>query len=1062
MIPHIPDQRKFKSNASKPFNDLVAYIEGEKEQEQEDGKERKESPQRELSSQFDDILNYATAKQDKKNNEEKCIAIRTHGVHRLSTASAEMNATAKQNTRCEDPAYHVILSWPEHERPAPEAIFDAAEHALKALGLAEHQYVLAIHGNTDNMHCHISVNRVHPVTFQARHIEWAKKTLHMAARQSEIKHGWTHDNGIYVVEIDGHGKKHIVLNKDHAGAEKTKPHAHRDLGAEEILPAWHDPDSLDSWLKSKVSRDLKRALPGLADWHALHAWLGNRDITLTDSGGGGMRLHATSQATGEIVDIAASKGLRILKRNELEKRWGKFADSISVPCVTPDLSHLTPDQINKGIEDVINRTLDPGRPPAHVIGRSPSIGRTPEHILRPEQHTQGVAAKGNGGLHELPAGHLDGKGQLNRGVLPDALHGRLGDIQAGQDTDMRRPGTSPTGGGSKSERSLTRDNSKRAERKEYRAAARADLRQRFAQYTRFVRVGDIEHFKRMKEAKAERSQAISEIRAQSKAAKSAIPKHASETERLITNVEIDAESLRRKLQAESIFQDKTKSLRATRTPPLSWRAWLYEQSNLGDKAAISALRGIVYQAQRDAKYASEEEADDIEEEVDAEAYREQQYRKVMARLLEEEEEEVAIRSANRNTMRAYEIDALLIRYSSIQWRVTGNGNIEYSDQGGDHLFTDRGNRVTFDRVRVSDEEIRLALVHAQQKFGNQITLTGDNQAFTERMARIADDMGIAILNPEMRSVIENHRADRIRQDAKITAEAAATARAEREPVPEDRNQESLASSSSDTPSKTEILSAQDRLRAIVLSIDPRAEFVVPDPVTSDHSYIGPIAATLGDSGVGFAQQTGRSTYILHASNAPTHSAESVIEVRYTSGHAVTAIVQETIAPLEVKQKVQRTTTPKPAKSNIDSHQATPAPAPLRPEIPAVVPVAVAPSMLDQQAQRAAAPAAEIPAATPHEITTETPSISAHDWLKKWIEDTGKSIGTAVAENEDAAYTIVHIAPDGIVLDKGRTGAVYSTPADLVLQVGDKVVVNSEVQLRPSRIPQRGKDESELK
>lgn len=117
-----------------------------------------------------------------------------------------------------------------------------------------------------------------------------------------------------------------------------------------------------------------------------------------------------------------------------------------------------------------------------------------------------------------------------------------------------------------------------------------------------------------------------------------------------------------------------------------------------------------------------------------------------------------------------------------------------------------------------------------------------------------------------------------------------------------------------------------------------------------------------------------------------------------------------------------------------------------------------PSMLDQQAQQAAAPAAEIPAAIPYEIAAETPSMSVHDWLKKWIEDTGKSIGTAVAENEDTAYIIVHIAPDGIVLDKGRTGAVYSTPADLVLQVGDKVVVSNKAELRLPRILERDKDE----
>jgi len=70
---------------------------------------------------------------------------------------------------------------------------------------------------------------------------------------------------------------------------------------------------------------------------------------------------------------------------------------------------------------------------------------------------------------------------------------------------------------------------------------------------------------------------------------------------------------------------------------------------------------------------------------------------------------------------------------------------EHKTDTGGLLFTDRGNRITFDRVRVSDDEIKSALVHAQQKFGTPLTLTGDNSIFTARMARLAGEMGIEIL-----------------------------------------------------------------------------------------------------------------------------------------------------------------------------------------------------------------------------------------------------------------------------------------------------------------------------
>jgi Relaxase/Mobilisation nuclease domain len=896
MIPHIPEQRKFAHNDAKPFDDLISYIEGDNELEQGQALENGEKQEpKELSSKFSDLLNYATSPTDKNTKAEKCIAIRTHNLGNIKTASREMNAVARENTRCKDPAYHFILSWPEHEKPLPDAIFDAAENALKVLGLSEHQCVIAIHGNTDNMHCHVSVNRIHPITFKSQHLEFAVKNLHMAARQSEIKHGWTHDNGIYIVETNGHGKKHIVLNPEHAKTTtKTAKHGQFDQSEETILPTWHDPDSYESWLKTKVAKSLKAVLPGLNGWYALHAWLDRHSITLTDSGGGGMRLQATSPETGEILDIAASKGLRLLKREQLEKLWGPFTGFAAVESFTPDLKHLTPAQLKKGIAHVLAHDSGANRPPTAILARNPGLGRPPNHVLRFEQHTEGNATERSGGLHDVSTGSLDAQRQDDRVLLQNPLHGRLGNDQAGENQAVRRTGIGETG--SRSERSLRRDDDKRAERKQQRAAARADLRQRFAKYRRFVQSGDSAHFLRIKDIRAVKSQALKEIQVQSKAAKAAIPKGTDQVVRFNTLVEINAQSLRRKLTAESVFQETTRSLKATKTPALSWRAWLYEQANLADQAALSALRGIVYQAQRDAK--KNETAKDEAELADTEEYQDQQFRKVMARLLEEEKKEAAIRSANFSSMRPYEADALLASYLGIKWRVTGNGNVEYSKLSGDHLFTDRGNRLTFDRVRVSDEEIRLALVHAEHKYGKQLTLTGNDPIFTKRMAQLADDMGMTILNPELQLVITNHREDRkLKIVQAVTINQAKPPTVSPVEIPEQvtfhKNTEVLPTIDKDASNTNElqpqaqpVKTPQQHLREEVLSIDPLATFVIPDPANSLYRYIGPVAA-MSESNehlqAAFAQHTGRSVYALHTVEAPANHADGIIEVQYQNG-----------------------------------------------------------------------------------------------------------------------------------------------------------------------------------
>ena len=902
MIPHIPAQRQFKVSAAKPFDDLVSYIEA--------GQDQSPEHRQQLGSGFANVIDYSTAPTDQNSGAEKCIAIRTHGVTGIATASLEMNTVAQKNTRCPDPVYHVILSWPEHEQPAAELIFDAAEHALDALGLAAHQYVLAVHGNTDNMHCHISVNRIHPRTFKSHNIAWAHKNLHRAARESEIKHGWSHDNGLFVVEVDEFGKKNVVPSPDPLEALATAaPGVHPELGREEILPTWHDPHGLDSWLKTKVAKALKPVLAELNGWQALHVWLSDYDITLKDSGGGGMRLQATSAQTGEILDLAASKGLRLLKRQDLEQRWGPFANRVEAPCRVPDLSHLTPQQIIKGVAGVLARVE---RPPAPIL------------LARQQERQAQVEARAL---------------MRETGSEPD------------RDTDQDRP----------------RDEAQRAQRKAQRAAARLDLRQRFAQHCSSVSRGDTTHFSAAKTLRTERSLALAHLRAQSKAAKRAILKTISPSVRLVSHVEIDAESLRRKLEVETDFQAKSQALRAARTLPLSWRAWLLAQAGLGDQAALSALRGIVYQAQRDAKRDSPHDTQESATDAGSAESRAQQYQQAMARLLEEEKKEAAIRSADSRAMRPYEADALLVLYTHMKWLVTGNGNIEYRDQAGVHLFTDRGNRVTFDRERVSDDEIRLALAHEQQKFGLPLTLTGDDPVFTQRMARLADDMGISILNPELQLVIENHRL--ARQTPKPVLVAAAPgqpvsevlsdeliapvpalfqvplpakelAPAPAHPLPDTGHEpDSVSSAMRADPSRRparggEVISGSEpamqgaaeilannageaaiptveasgvsperavivptpaataqpvptpleRLRAMVLAINPNAKFVTPLNEGRGVTYFGKVVASLGETEPGIAQfSTKLDAFILHPDlSMAGHEVGDVIEVQYKS------------------------------------------------------------------------------------------------------------------------------------------------------------------------------------
>jgi hypothetical protein len=73
-----------------------------------------------------------------------------------------MEAVAALSTRCRDPVYHLIIAYAKHERPTREQVVSDAERLLKAIGMDDHQYVLAAHKDTDDFHAHVVANRVGP------------------------------------------------------------------------------------------------------------------------------------------------------------------------------------------------------------------------------------------------------------------------------------------------------------------------------------------------------------------------------------------------------------------------------------------------------------------------------------------------------------------------------------------------------------------------------------------------------------------------------------------------------------------------------------------------------------------------------------------------------------------------------------------------------------------------------------------------------------------------------------------------------------------------------------
>lgn len=101
----------------------------------------------------------------------------------LSTAAAEMKATASCNTKCTTPAFHFLLSWDANEHPSNDEVISYINRCLKQLAMDEHQYIYGVFRPGGRIYARVIVNRVHPVTFKAASIYNSVFTLRDACSQ---------------------------------------------------------------------------------------------------------------------------------------------------------------------------------------------------------------------------------------------------------------------------------------------------------------------------------------------------------------------------------------------------------------------------------------------------------------------------------------------------------------------------------------------------------------------------------------------------------------------------------------------------------------------------------------------------------------------------------------------------------------------------------------------------------------------------------------------------------------------------------------------------------------
>lgn len=203
-------------------------------------------------------------------------------------AMKEIEAVQAMNTRAQgNKTYHLIVSFREGDQPTPEQLGAIEQGMAEALGLGAHQRCAVVHGDTDHLHMHLAISKVHPTTF--RMVEPYRDFYHLSAacRHFEQAFGLQIDNG--------------VVDAERISAKAGDYEAHQGL------------DSFQRWAQGEPSQRAQAALERPeASWASLHQALGAYNLAVRPRGAG-------------FVIVDRDDGRLRIKASQLGRGFGKAA-----------------------------------------------------------------------------------------------------------------------------------------------------------------------------------------------------------------------------------------------------------------------------------------------------------------------------------------------------------------------------------------------------------------------------------------------------------------------------------------------------------------------------------------------------------------------------------------------------------------------------------------------------------------------------------------------------------------------------------------------------------------
>ena len=243
-------------------------------------------------SDFADLVTYITDAQDKTERLGQ-VQIKNCEAFSIQDAIMEVMATQRLNTRATgDKTYHLVVAFPSGENPSASVLKDIEERLCIGLGYGEHQRISALHHDTDHLHIHIAINKIHPTRHTMHEPFQAYRTLGELCSKLEQEHGLQQVNHEFCHRIS---ENRALDMEKHSGLE-----------------------SLVSWIKRTCLNELLSA----QSWRELHGVLHKNGLELR------IRANGFVIEADEGTMVKASTISRDLSKQKLEARLGSFEPSL--------------------------------------------------------------------------------------------------------------------------------------------------------------------------------------------------------------------------------------------------------------------------------------------------------------------------------------------------------------------------------------------------------------------------------------------------------------------------------------------------------------------------------------------------------------------------------------------------------------------------------------------------------------------------------------------------------------------------------------------------------------